>query len=110
MTEWRLLVDEDTDLVTATTLRDHGYDATTVQETVGKGTEDPDVRAYADQTDRVLVTTDRGFQRPERNRGITVLLVPGDLDGPAIAQRTVETIEYAETPGDLGNVVWLSEE
>lgn len=110
MAGWRFLVDEDTDPKTATTLRDRGYDAVTVQDSVGKGTADSDVRAYADRTDRVLVTTDRGFQRPDRHRGITVLMVPGDLDGPEVARRVIETIDYANTPADLGNVVWLSED
>lgn len=110
MTEWAFLVDEDTDPTAATTLQDRGYDAVAVQDTIGKGTEDPDVQAYAEQADRVLITTDRGFQRSKRYQGISVLMIPDDLDGPEIARRVIETIEYAEAPGDLGNVVWLSEE
>lgn len=62
MTGWAFLVDEDTDPTAATTLRDREYDAVTVQDTVGKGTLDPDVQAYANKEDRVLITTDRGFQ------------------------------------------------
>jgi uncharacterized protein with PIN domain len=110
MTEWRFLVDEDTDPKAGATLRDRGYDAVTVQDTVGKGTNDPDVRAYADRTDRVLITTDRGFQRPERYRDITVLMVPDDLEGPEVARRVIETVEFAATPDDLGAVTWLSTE
>jgi uncharacterized protein with PIN domain len=110
MGEWRFLVDEDTDPRTATALRDQGHNAVAVQESVGKGTQDPDVRAYAEETDRVLITTDRGFQRPERYRGITVLIVPDDHDGPEVARRVLEIIEYAATPADLGGFVWLSED
>jgi predicted nuclease of predicted toxin-antitoxin system len=109
-TEWSFLVDEDTDPTTATVLRDHGYDAVAVQDTVGKGTADPDLRAYAERTDRILITTDRGFQRAERQRGITVLMVPDDLDGAEVARRTIKTLKYAKIPSDLGDIVWLSEE
>lgn len=109
MSGWQFLVDEDTDPRAASTLRNRGYDAVAVQDSVGKGTSDPDVRTYAEQTERVLITTDRGFQRPERYRGITVLMVPDDLDGSEVAQRVLETIEYADSPADLGNIVWLSE-
>lgn len=90
MVGWRFLVDEDTDPKTAATLRDRSYDAVTVRDTVGKGTEDPNVRAYADRTDRILITTDRGFQRSDRHHGIAVLMVPGDLDGPEITRRVIE--------------------
>jgi uncharacterized protein with PIN domain len=110
MIEWTFLVDEDTDPTTAATLRDRGYDAVTVQDTIGKGTLDPGVQAYASQENRVLITTDRGFQRPKRHRDITVLMVPGDLGGPEIARRVIETTTYADSPQDLGNIVWLSVE
>ena len=110
MDEWRFLIDEDTDPRTAAALRERAHDAVAVKESVGKGTQDPDIRTYAEETDRVLITTDRGFQRPERHRNITVLMVPDDLDGPEIARRVLETIKYADMPADLGNVVWLSED
>jgi hypothetical protein len=37
-------------------------------------------------------------------------MVPDDLDGAEVARRTIETLEYAKIPSDLGDIVWLSEE
>jgi predicted nuclease of predicted toxin-antitoxin system len=106
---WRFLIDEDTDIAAASALRTRGYDAVAIEETTGKGTLDPNVRAHAAETDRVLVTTDRDFLEPERNRNITVLLTPSaQLDGDEVARRVLEVIEHANGPDALGQVVWLT--
>jgi predicted nuclease of predicted toxin-antitoxin system len=107
---WRFLIDEDTDIAAASALRTHGYDAVAIEEAMNKGTQDADVRTHAAETDRILVTTDRDFLDPERNRGIAILLVPSaQLPGEEVARRVLEVIEHADEPDALGRVVWLSD-
>ena len=107
---WRFLIDEDTDIAAASALRTRGYDAVAIEEAAGKGAKDPDIRTHAAETDRVLVTTDRDFLDPERNRDIAVLLVPSaQLDGDEVARRVSEVIEHADGPDALGRVVWLTD-
>jgi uncharacterized protein with PIN domain len=72
---YRILVDENLDPQTVLFCRNRGHDAVHVEETLGKGTDDEEIAEYARNEDYVVVTNDRDFLDPERNRGLTVLLV-----------------------------------
>ena len=57
----RLLLDENLSPLQAQILRDSGHDATSILEAGLSGADDPIVRTFAIETDRVLVTLDADF-------------------------------------------------
>lgn len=73
---YRILVDENLDPRTAGLLRDRGHDAAHVEETLGKGAEDPPIARYARRNDFVLLTNDADFLRPDRREGLQILYCP----------------------------------
>lgn len=73
--EWRFLVDEDTDADTASELEVHGHNASTISETIGDGSSDPAVAHHANDTNRILLTTDRDFLDADRYPDLQVFLV-----------------------------------
>jgi hypothetical protein len=61
--ELKLLLDEDTEASLATHLSKSGHDVERVVEVdnLGRGSKDPEVLAYADRTDRIIVTHDDDY-------------------------------------------------
>lgn len=105
---WRFLVDEDTDSDTAAELARRGYDAVTVEATLGKGEPDHRVAAFARNEERTLITTDRGFLDPEHRGGIRVMMVADDAaSGDEIAANAAELARMADSPGELNPVTWI---
>lgn len=58
MREWRFLLDENVDPKTGTYLEKEGVDAEHVREAVGLGATDDKIRSYAEEDDRIIVTSD----------------------------------------------------
>jgi predicted nuclease of predicted toxin-antitoxin system len=107
---YRILVDENLDPQTVLFLRNRGHDAVHVEETLGKGTSDELIAEYARDEGYVVLTNDRDFLDPERNRELTVLLVaPEGMRPNRIAEQVDTLAELAQNPSDLGRVTWISE-
>lgn len=73
---YHLIVDENLDPATAEPLRARGHDVTTVAEEFGKGEEDPNIVAYARQTDTVVLTNDTDFLDRDALGDVKVLFCP----------------------------------
>lgn len=76
MGDWRLLLDENIDPSVATILHDREVDVMTVGETVGLGATDTAIRAFARQTQRIIVTSDvRDFAplAPDAHAGVVLV-------------------------------------
>lgn len=67
---YRILVDEDTHEGVASALRDRSHEPVTVDDSIGKGAKDPAVRAYAAETDRVLLICDDDFLDTEHGNDV----------------------------------------
>ena len=105
---WRFLIDEDTNAGTAQELVDRGFDAVTVEATIGKGKLDPRVAQFARNENRVLITTDRDFLDPELSAGLHVLLVAADnATGHEITEKAAELARMADKPDDLKRITWI---
>jgi len=107
---YRVLVNEDTHERAAPALHERGHDAVTVADSVGKGTGDPAVLAHAAETDRVLLTCDDDFLRPEHGRTVRVLYLSEEVGPGEIARRVDRVAELAPDPDDVGRVTHLSTE
>ena len=79
---YRILVDENLAPRTAGLLRERGHAAAHVEETLGKGTDDPPIARYARANDSVLLTNDADFLRPERRQGVKILYCPDNTKRP----------------------------
>lgn len=57
----RLLADEHVTPAVINALRGDGHDVTTIAETVGLGTDDPEIAVYAHANNWVILTHDTDF-------------------------------------------------
>ena len=81
---WALLVDEDLPRSTVVMLRQAGHTAEDVRDVGLRGHNDDDVFAYAQATQAILVTADKGFANvlsypPGTHAGLIVVRVPNEL-------------------------------
>jgi predicted nuclease of predicted toxin-antitoxin system len=93
---YRILVDEDTEPSIAVFLRERGHDAEHVQEHLGKGTLDPQVIEYAQETDRIILTYDDDFLDPDLNDGAPILHI---ADKQTTVTEVVDAIEQLDEWG-----------
>lgn len=96
------LADECTFTRTVRIMREIGCDATRVQDLGMSGASDADVFQKAQDTEAVLVTTDRGFgdiraYPPSSHHGIILLKVVPDPEQVRAVHRTLETLLESET-------------
>ena len=87
---YRVFVDENLDPQVALFLRMRGHDAIHVKETLGKGTDDAAIAAYAREGGYAVLTSDEDFLRSERNEGLTVFYCPEETVQAAVIGRTGE--------------------
>lgn len=107
MSEWRLLLDEDS-VDAAAPLGNRGFDVLTVPQADRKGLPDGDVIELAHGTDRLLVTADRDFLDAKLASEVTILMVPtGRVSGEEIGRRVQRLADHAD-PDQLGHVTWLT--
>jgi predicted nuclease of predicted toxin-antitoxin system len=71
----KILVDENIPLLTVDALRSLGHDVTDVRGTGAQGSTDADLWIAAQQDQRLLITTDKGFtdRRDEEHWGVLVV-------------------------------------
>lgn len=74
----RLLFDEDTEMKFARLCERDGHDVQRVVEVpeLGPGTKDPEVREYAKEMDRIIVTHDKGFAKADASTHAGVFYAP----------------------------------
>ena len=108
---YRILVDENIDPQTAELLRDKGHDAVHIEETLGKGVEDPPIVEHALENDYLVLTNDTDFLRPGRRQDVSVLYCPANA---MRAHEIVALIGELETiipdQTDLPAVTWITDE
>jgi len=71
----RIFMDENIPLMTAHTLREMGHDVTDIRRTPDEGMADDNLWKRAQQEQRLLITTDKGFtlRRDSRHQGILIV-------------------------------------
>jgi predicted nuclease of predicted toxin-antitoxin system len=71
----RILVDENIPFMTVKALRERGYDVKDVRRTSDQGIPDEELWEMAQQENRLLITTDKGFSmyRNEVHTGILII-------------------------------------
>ncbi|WP_157972566.1 DUF5615 family PIN-like protein [Saliphagus sp. LR7] len=107
---YRILVDENIDPQTTDRLREQGHDATHIETTLGKGTEDPTVAAHAREHGYVVLTNDTDFLRPERRQGLTVLYCPENaMRAHEVASLIGELETVVPEQDDLPAVTWVTD-
>lgn len=107
----RFLLDEDTERDAAEKLRHGGHDVERVVESIGTGAKDGDVRAYARQTDRILVTHDDDHVSVSSDRHAGVFYCPNQRLSSFTMFQIIQGITK-QYPGreEMPPVVFLTEE
>lgn len=109
----RFLVDEDMARSTTAALRDAGHSADDVRDVGLRGYSDPDVFAYAQAHQLILVTADKGFANTltyplGKHAGIVVVRVPDDLPTRIANHELLRTLEELDGE-DLTGVLVIVE-
>ena len=71
----KILVDENVPRITVDALVNHGHDVVDFRNTGKKGLSDEDLFLIAQQDQRLLITTDKGFGRNRREQHAGILIV-----------------------------------
>lgn len=112
---WSFLIDENLEPEVARILRKSGFDAEHVQEDVGKGTEDIDILARAQQENQIIVTNDIEDFKPILSSGAAgrdhlVILHHGDASAFQIAEALRNMAEAYDNRTAFGGEIlddWL---
>lgn len=108
-----LLFDEDTEPELSRRCEADGHDVervATVDE-LGRGAGDASVRDYADRTDRIVVTHDKGFATAVASSHRGVFYGPNQRLSAATCYRIVRGVcEAYEARTDLPSTVYLTED
>jgi uncharacterized protein with PIN domain len=108
---YRLIVDENLDPAMAEPLRARGHEATTVAKEFGKGDEDPNIVAYARETDTLVLTNDTDFLDRDAIGDVKVLFCPRTSLRPGTVAALVDALaNYVPDQDDLGQITHLREE
>jgi hypothetical protein len=108
---YRLIVDENLDPATAEPLRARGHEAITVAEEFGKGEVDPNIIAYARETNRLVLTNATDFLDPNAINSVKVLFCPKTSLRPGTIAALVDALaNYVPEQDDLGQITHLRED
>jgi len=102
----RFLIDECLPQRLTPLLTDAGHDAIHVITEGRRGLHDPDIWSWAASEQRVLITADKGFPRPERPAppGLVLLRLPSHYTGAQITDVFREFIDgggIEQAPGHI---------
>jgi predicted nuclease of predicted toxin-antitoxin system len=108
---YRILVDENIDPQTANLLQDQDHEAVHVEDTLGKGVDDPPIADYARENEYLVLTNDTDFLQPDRRRGLTILYCPENAMRAQRLASLVDTLAaIVPNSSDLPAVTWITEE
>lgn len=106
------LLDEDTERELGAKLSQAGHDVERVVDVdeLGPGTDDTDIRAYASQENRIIVTYDDHHVAAPYSEHVGVFYCPNQRLEAFTIYRIVSTLlEHYDTRSDLPPVVYVSE-
>jgi predicted nuclease of predicted toxin-antitoxin system len=108
---YRLIVDENLDPATAEPLRARGHDATTVDEEFGKGEKDPNILAYARETNTLVLTNDTDFLDRDAIGDVKVIFCPRTSLRPGEIAALVDALaSYVPDQDNLSQITHLRED
>ena len=109
----RLLLDQDTELLLARSLRNAGHDVRRVVTTaaLGDGAPDSEIASFANTHDRIIVTHDRDFTRFDSKDHLGVFYVPDQrLPAHEIGRIIERVCEVYPERAALPAIVYLNSE
>ncbi|WP_136688334.1 DUF5615 family PIN-like protein [Halorhabdus amylolytica] len=109
----RFLLDEDTEASLANKLSASGHDVKRVvsADSLGRGTDDPDVCAFALKTDRTIVTHDDDYLTFDTEKHAGVFFVPNQrLSAHRIYSIIQHALQEFEDESALPAVLYLTED
>lgn len=112
--ELSFLMDEDTEEQLAEFLQLDGHDVERVVEVpeLGPGSNDADVQAYAQRTDRIIVTYDNDhierIDDPSTHSGV-FFCVKQELDSYTIREIIQAIVDHYDSKASMKPVVYVSE-
>ncbi|WP_436931829.1 DUF5615 family PIN-like protein [Halosimplex halobium] len=106
-----LLLDENVEADLARKLARDGHDVERVVEveTLGVGTPDAEIRRYARETGRIVVTYDDHFADPDGDHAGVFYCPDQDLSPFEIFRIVSSITDHFDEPGSLPPVVYLTE-
>lgn len=109
----RLLLDQDTELLLARSLRNAGHDVRRVVTTsaLGDGTPNSEIASFANTHERIIVTYDSDFTRFDSTDHVGVFYAPDQrLPAHEIGEIIERVCEVYPARADLPTIVYLTSE
>jgi len=107
---YRVLCDENVEPATVGELESRGFTATHVNNEPGKGSDDPELAAYAREHDYVILTNDTDFLDESKYPDVTVLFYANNrLSGHELARRVEELASLVPEQDDLPRETYLND-